>query len=51
MQKEFSNNAFINTGTNYRPTGLLETAWAFPFSLGPVPITFHRFHERDWRQG
>ena len=43
LYKEWNNNGFINTGTNFNPAALIETAWSYPFALGPVPLNFTGF--------
>jgi hypothetical protein len=38
---EWNTNAYLkNNSTNFEPTAEFETAWLFPFKLGPVPLKF-----------
>ncbi len=45
LSKEWNTDAYLTNGngTNYNPTFELETAWAFPFAIGPVPLNFNGF--------
>ena len=45
VSKEYDTNAYLanGNGTNFSPTWEIETAWAFPFALGPVPLSFTGF--------
>ena len=45
MSKEWNTDAFVTNGngTNYDPTYEIETAWAYPFAAGPVPLNFTGF--------
>ena len=45
LSKEWNTDAFVlnGNGTNYDPTLEIETAWSFPFALGPVPLNFTGF--------
>ena len=45
MSKEWNTDAFVanGNGTNYNPTLEIETAWAFPFAVGPVPLNLTGF--------
>ncbi len=45
LSKEWNTDAFVlnGNGTNYNPTLEIETAWAFPFAAGPVPLNFTGF--------
>lgn len=45
LSKEYNTNAFLKngTGSNFDPTGEIETAFSFPFHLGPVPLNFTGF--------
>lgn len=45
ISKEWNTDAFVTNGngTNYNPTFEIETAFAFPFALGPVPLNFTGF--------
>lgn len=45
VSHEWNTDAFLTNGngTNYNPTGEIETAWSFPFALGPVPLNFTGF--------
>jgi len=41
---EWDNDAYTTkSSTNYDPTAELETAWLYPFQLGPVPLKFTGF--------
>ena len=45
LSKEWNTDAFLpnGNGTNYDPTLEIETAWSFPFAIGPVPLNFTGF--------
>ena len=45
VSKEWNTNAYLPNGnsTSYDPTWDVETAWAYPFNLGPVPLNFTGF--------
>lgn len=45
ISKEWNTNAYLPNGnsTSYDPTWEIETAWAYPFNLGPVPLNFTGF--------
>ena len=45
LSKEWNTDAFVanGNGTNYDPTYEIETAWSYPFALGPVPLNFTGF--------
>ena len=40
VSKEWNTNAFLPNGnsTSYDPTWDIETAWAYPFDVGPIPL-------------
>ena len=42
---EWNTDAFLpnGNGTNYNTTWEIETAWSYPFVLGPVPLNFTGF--------
>ena len=42
---EWNTDAYLpnGNGTNYNPTYEIETAWAYPFALGPIPLNFTGF--------
>jgi hypothetical protein len=41
---EWNTNAYLaNNSTSFDPTVELETAWLYPFSIGPVPLKFTGF--------
>jgi len=45
VSHEWDTNAYLpNTNTsNFNPTWEIETAWSYPFTLGPVPLNFTGF--------
>ena len=45
LSKEWDTNAYLpnGNGTNFSPTATVETAFAYPFALGPVPLNFTGF--------
>lgn len=45
VSKEWNTNAFLpnTSGTNFSPAPIIETAWALPFAVGPVPLNFTGF--------
>ena len=45
MSHEWNTDAFVanGNGVNYNPTYEIETAWSYPFALGPVPLNFTGF--------
>ncbi len=45
LAHEWDTNAFLvnGNGTNFDPTYFIETAWAFPFAAGPVPLNLTGF--------
>ena len=45
LSKEWDTNGFLQNGngTNFSPAFTIETAWAFPFAVGPVPLNFTGF--------
>lgn len=45
MAHEWDTNAFLSNGngTNFNTTYIMETAWAYPFAVGPVPLNFTGF--------
>jgi hypothetical protein len=45
VSHEWDTNAYLanGNGTNFNPTWEIETAWSYPFALGPVPINFTGF--------
>jgi nucleoside-specific outer membrane channel protein Tsx len=45
FSKEYDTNAYLanGNGTNFAPTWEIETAWSYPFALGPVPLNFTGF--------
>lgn len=45
ISKEWNTDAFVKNGngTNYNPTWEVETAWSYPFAVGPLPLNFTGF--------
>ncbi len=45
LSHEWNTDAFVTNGngTNFNPTYEIETAWSYPFALGPVPLNFTGF--------
>ena len=45
LSKEWNTDAYLlnGNGTNFNPTVEIETAWSYPFALGPVPLNFTGF--------
>ncbi len=44
LAHEWNTDAYLqNNSTNYDITGEVETAWLYPFSIGPVPLKFEGF--------
>ena len=45
LSHEWDTNAYLSNGngTNFDPAFTIETAWAFPFAVGPVPLNFTGF--------
>ncbi len=45
LSHEWDTNGFLSNGngTNFDPAFTIETAWAFPFAVGPVPLNFTGF--------
>lgn len=45
ISHEWDTNAYLanGNGTNFDATYTIETAWAFPFAVGPVPLNFTGF--------
>ncbi len=45
LAHEWNTNAFLanGNGSNFEPTYFIETAWALPFAVGPVPLNFTGF--------
>ncbi len=45
MSHEWDTDAFLpnGNGTNFNPTYYIESAWLYPFNIGPVPLKFTGF--------
>lgn len=45
MSHEWDTNAYLTNGngTNFNTTYTIETVWAYPFAVGPVPLNFTGF--------
>ncbi len=45
LSHEWNTNGFLQNGNgaNFDPAFTIETAWAFPFAVGPVPLNFTGF--------
>ena len=45
LSHEWDTNAFLPNGnsTNFNTTYTIETAWSYPFAVGPVPLNFTGF--------
>ncbi len=45
VSHEWNTNAYLanGNGSNFNPTWEIETSWAFPFAIGPVPLNFTGF--------
>ena len=45
LSHEWDTNAYLSNGngTNFQTTYTIETAWAYPFAIGPVPLNFTGF--------
>ncbi len=45
VSHEWDTDAFLpnGNGTNFNPTYYIESAWLYPFNIGPVPLKFTGF--------
>jgi hypothetical protein len=45
LSHEWDTNAYLSNGngTNFNSTYTIETAWAYPFAVGPIPLNFTGF--------